>query len=221
MKSIRVISWVLCAAPIALAANGGANPAMRLAADRATSDNRGSSGSGAGLRAQRGNLSDADLKLIQEWMAQHCRNRLSAFARLSPNEQQQGLQLVLQHYRQIQQVNFAPLRKAMIEQVEAEDLVFGAQIQARQAKGDPEKLAVARDNLHIAVEALVKAEINQRQVRIDRLQKEIDDLTRDQDKVVSRMVLNKLRQAGVGRGESRLASPPPPATEESPPDDVH
>jgi len=217
MNAIRYVSLAVCGAVLVLAA---ARPAA-LPSTAAREDQQSSSDTGAARPKDTG--SDIQWEQIQDWVKQFCPNRLRFLESLNfrPAQKMRARQLIIDRYRQIQQIRDESLRRAMQAQVSAEDRVFGAQIEFRQARARNDKAGLEHAKVHLqaAVVDLVDAEVRQRQVRIERLQNEIQNLRQN----TKQTFLAKIQQAGGmgpgNRATEDAAPPPPDRGGANPPDD--
>ena len=213
MKTMRLIAWVLSAAPLAMAAEGTRPHPGRVDFTRPV-----------GPRASRDTqpVDDQEWEQIKDWMRQNSPNRLNFIEyRMDGNEQQKqrARQLVAMKYRQLKSIPFKKLRDAMEAVAKAQDQVFGAQLQVRDARRDRDEGSekAAQEKLHQAVEALIDSQIAERQVRIDRLKGEIESLKKHKADVANnwyKRFLNRLDGAPAGR------QPAGHPTENASPDDA-
>jgi hypothetical protein len=120
---------------------------------------------------------------------------------------EQAKQLVANQYRDINRILDPTLKKARLNEIAAQDELFGAQVKfnaARRSGLRGPKLDEARGAVQTAVEHVFDAQIADRQARINRLQSEIDQLTKNKATTVARWT----RQA-INEGRSAVNAAPP------------
>ena len=221
MKALRLVIWLLCAAPMVAAADGQ-SPRARGRID---------------LRSQerpRFDLyqppDDDEWEQIKGWMKTNCPNRYNVVTRLENNRREQfaaAQRLVTQTYRRIQMARMQSpeLADAITARAAAEDHVFGAQIALRKALRGNGSEPEARDRLHASIEKLFEAELAIKKTRLKRLEQEVKaqkDLLEDQqsrhDQLVEQWFNNRINQIRPGLGETRDLNAAPLETQAAPAD---
>ena len=207
MKTTRVIAWVLCAAPLAVASDRQRPQFGRQGFNR-TADARDSRGWQP--------VSEQEWEKVRPWAEQNCKNRLNFIDRMGDSAQQErAKRLIVNRYHQIQLIPFASVRQVVEKQVQVQDRIFGAQIALRFARrtNDQAEEEKAKADLKSAVQELYNVQIEDKKVRIKRLTAELDRLT-NHPELAEQWYKNMLRQVdgGVpadapGRRSTQNASP--------------
>lgn len=194
MKSIYPIVGV-CAA-ILLVAGSPQNDRRELAAPQ------GFPGQGrAALQQQRGNEpSENEWQQIVDWMQVHCPNQIDFYLHKLENRPVQQAAVkkrIVELYRQINAVrNDNLLKQAMVGHAEAQDKVFGASIDLREAwQNDRQRFPLAQQNLRAATEQLIDSEIAVKQARVTRLQNELADMAKRRTQIVAERFKQQLKLA--------------------------
>lgn len=180
MKLRRVVAWLLCSAPMVLAADSSAPPGSTRPDTAARQAEVGSNDETASSPAQ-----DREWQRVERWMQEHCPHRV-AFLELMPlpSRREQARRMMIDRYNQIQRVQFPPLREAFIQELEAQDQIFGAQLAMRRAmrRRDPAMQSTADADLRAAVGRLFDAQQARRRARIDQLAQESKRITDEMER---------------------------------------
>jgi hypothetical protein len=156
---------------------------------------------------------DAKWEQVQAWMLQHCPHRMQFLQRMPANPRLSTARaMMIRRYYQIQRVPYPPMRRAMINELEAQDQIFGAQLALRVARRNhnPMGEAKAEAELHAAVTRLFDGQLEIKRVQVRRHQDEIDRLTRaleDQEKHRDQLVDNWFRNMR-NRADNAAGGPP-------------
>lgn len=177
MKLSRVVAWMLCGTPLLMAAD---SPLARRT-QRPDPPPRISSPKPADGDADAATGDETKWEQVQVWMARHCPNRMQFLERrMSINPRlEQARKLMIRRYDQIQNVRYAPMQNALINELEAQDQIFGGQIELRRSRGDRAAEAKAEADLHAAVTRLFDGRLAIKRIQIKRHQDEIDRLSRE------------------------------------------
>lgn len=199
MKVIRLAMLGLCVLVLAFAGRAlTVHSAKPVADGKAAPSGRDAQG-----------VSDREWVEILRWMRKYRHNQAAVFDNMPDGSQKEQVkQLVANQYREIQRIPFDQLQKARLNEITAQDELFGAQLRfhaARRNSGRGAKLDEARGAVHTAVEHVFDAQIAEKQVRIDRLQAEIKLLENNKSTTVDRWARQAMNE---GRGTMN-ASPRP------------
>lgn len=179
VKVIRVFAWVLCAAPLLMAADG------RRPHVAAPSDDSQAAHSRAPDEDSAQSAFEKQWKQAEGWMRDHCPNRYRFVQTLRNGGplQEQARKQMIERYNQIQKLPYKPMRDAMTAEFEAQDQVFGAQWDLRQSRRRSDSLlqTKAESDLRAAVTHLFDSQQNIKRVQIKRHQDEIDRLKGEVD----------------------------------------
>ena len=213
MKTIYPIAGV-CAV-ILLVAGSPQNDRRELAAPQ------GFPGQGrAALQQQRGNEpSENEWQQIVDWMQIHCPNQIDFYLHKLENRPVQQTAVkkrIVELYRQINAVrNDNLLKEAMIHHAEAQDKLFGASIDVREAwQSNRQRLQLAKQNLKAATEQLIDSEIEVKQARVAKLENELADIAKRKQQLVIERFNQQVRLAqnpGPGpraTGDADAITPP-------------
>lgn len=216
MKTTRLIAWVLCAAPLALAAEGQRPLFGRQGLNRSADARDFRSGQP---------LTDEEWEQVRPWAEQHCQNRLAFIYKMGNDVQRErAKRLIYNRYHQIMNIPSAKVREVVEEQVKIQDKIFGAQIALRVAHGahNSQQEKNAQATLKEAVKELVQAQIRDKQVRIERLTAELKRLTENQDRLADQWYRNMIgRVNGVAQGNAADRTTESAAPDDSQPSDGH
>lgn len=153
-------------------------------------------------------VTDKEWVEILPWVRQVRPNQAAVLDNMSEGPQkEQAKQLVANQYREIKRIAYPQLQKARVDEIKAQDELFGAQVKFRVARRNGArggKLDEARGAVQTAVEHLFDSQIAERQVRIDRLQTEITQLEKNKATTVQRWTRQAINE---GRGAAN-ATPP-------------
>ena len=215
MKPNRVVAWVLCAAPMVLAADshvGRPSSPGEVAPETRSAPAEPTDGSPSQAAEER------QWQQVESWMKEHCPNRMSFLQKMpAAHLQFQARRRMIEGYMQIQRVQYPTLRQALIAQLEAQDQIFGAQVEMRQAtrRGDPALQSKADADLRTAIGHLFDAQQARRHARLQQLKEETkrvgDELER-QDRLHDQLIENwfnnmKSNAARMPGGRPQNASP--------------
>ena len=129
-------------------------------------------------------------------------------------------ELILKQYRQIANTKERDMHELAVAQAQIQDQVFGAQLQYRAAKArnDQRGMLEAKQALTRIEDQQVDIQIALRRLRIQKLQKDIDDFNKKRQTFVDNWTKDELKRATNGEfddGASRSAAidepPSPPA----------
>jgi hypothetical protein len=207
MKLFRLLAWGLCLGVLAFASE----PMRPHAAAR---PNLQKELEGKGVHGQKDNqpVTAEEWVQVQAWMmANNCHKRLDFCNRMSENAQKEHAKLLIaQQYRQIQRTKDKALQNAMIQEAQAQDMIFGAQLKLREARHeahDKPQREQARKEIHDAVGHLIDAQA-------DRFQAESQHLRNNKPALIEEWSRGMIKSAGgavTGDGsdgtESENASP--------------
>jgi hypothetical protein len=211
MRLIRVVIWGVCLVPLALGGQGadwhaGAPKSEKL---------KGTDGKGSHGQI----VTDEEWQRVREFMAVNCPNRLRFFDLMNDSHAQKGVakRLIVNEYRQIERTKDKPLQDAMIREAQAQDKIFGAQIELRMARHEKEKQPAreqAKSKIRDAVGNLLDA-------RVDRLRLESEHLRTNRSSLIKEWTDSMVHSAnpagaGVGSEEPVNSSPSSGAEADSP-----
>ena len=145
----------------------------------------GAVGPGASGAGDGGDLADlpdgAEWQQISTFMIDHSPRRWAFYNRLPDGGRQHGMMRVatraFRNYQKAQHDD-PKLAAVMIQSIEAQDAVFGLVMDIRVARrsGDTDKAKALAADLPTKVGTLVDVSFKERQLRVDQLQKTLDDL---------------------------------------------
>jgi len=155
-------------------------------------------------------------------MQANCPNRMNFVATQLQNRPIQfdhARELILKQYRQITGTKEEAIFKLAVSQAQIQDKVFGAQLQYRAAKArnDQRGMLDAKTALRAAEELQVDVQIALRRVRIQKIQKEIEDFSKKRQSFVDNWTSDELKRAATGEfddgsrrsGQAAVEEPPP------------
>jgi hypothetical protein len=163
MKLVRLSSWGIVLVLLAFLAVGS-QPHTAKNPDRALEARP------APAKADAEPVSAEEWKKIGEWLDQRkCALRWKFVDNLPEGRTKEtAKQLIAARYRQIDRLKDGPFKTALIDQVRAQDEIFGLQIKYHRAPKSGEALTAMRE----AVGRLIDAEIAEKNARVSRLQTE-------------------------------------------------
>ena len=212
VKLTRVVAWALCAAPLLMAADARRpRAAAPNESDSPPADSRLSDDDSAKSAFEK------QWAQAQGWMQEHCPRRYHFVEtlRAGGSFQQQARRQMIDGYNRIQKIPYVPMREAMTVEFEAQDQVFGAQWELRQARrrSDASLQNKADADLRVAVSHLFDAQQNMKRVQlkrhqdeIKRLQSELELQERRRTQVVDNWYRNMKNRADTATG----GTPPGP-----------
>jgi len=125
---------------------------------------------------------------IEGWMKVNCPNRLNVLGKLgdAQGQKEHAKQLMAEQYRQIKRTSYKPLQDALVQQAQAQDLIFEAQLKLREARREKESPAkqIAKLQLKAAVGKLFDAEVQEKSARVGHLELEIDHMRKNRTTMV-------------------------------------
>lgn len=213
MKAKRVVAWVLCAAPLVL----GADSQVRPGAPADPAPETRSIPSEPADESPSEAAESRQWQQVEGWMREHCPNRLR-FVQDRPRApfQSQARRRMIEGYNQIQRVQYPPLHAALVAQLEAQDQIFGAQVELRHATRvrDSAGQSKAEAELRAAVVHLFDAQQARRRARLQQLKEETkrvgDEFERqngNRDQIIENWFNNMKGTARVPGGRPQNASP--------------
>lgn len=209
MKIVRLVVWLLCAAPLVAAADGPASaPGPRAdGAGRMPAARRPPV-----FRPQVEPVSPDEWNQIKDWMKIHCPNRYVFASKKSVGDP--ITQLIAERYRLISRTQFTPLHDALLAQTEAQDKIFGDSLRLRKPVNSSERKA-AEDSLRQHIHELFIANMDEKKARIERLTQELSRLnqqldrqTANQAKIETRMLNTTLAQVRGNRVNATTSAAP-------------
>lgn len=189
MKLKRVVAWLLCGAPLVLAADSPA-PQFPAHTDADTRSVQAASADDSDSTTPQ----EREWERVESWMKEHCPNRVRFLHLIRvASRQDQARKMMIERYNQIQRVQFKPLREALIRELEAQDQIFGAQIEMRQAgrRRDTTLQSTADADLRTGIDRLFDAQQARRRARLQQLKEEtkrIGDEVERQDRLRNQLV---------------------------------
>jgi hypothetical protein len=202
MKIVRLVAWVLCAAPLVAAADG---PASAPGA-RADGTTRMPAARKPPIsRPHVEPVSKDEWTQILDWMKIHCPNRY-VFANRS-GVAEPIKQLIAERYRLISRTQYKPLHDALLAQTEAQDKIFGDGIRLRKPGNSSERKA-AEDSLRQDIHELFVANIDEKKARIERLTQEVNRQTKNEAKIETRWFNSTLAQVRGNRVNATTSAAP-------------
>ena len=127
MRLLRAIAVGMCAVPLAFANDGPRSPVVEQSGAPRQLGARGPH-EGPAITAE-------EWSEIEAWMKINCPNRIGFVERMADGQGQKdhAKLLMAEQYRQIKRTNYKPLQDALVQQAQAQDLIFGAQVKLREA----------------------------------------------------------------------------------------
>ena len=203
--TIRSAAWILCIAPLfALGQDAGRGSDTRHEGSPPPEVRNG--------RPPHGNFArhEHEWAEVQSWMEKHSRNRLNFLQHMPEGRAQRAKQIAIEKYEQIVRAQFPALQVAMTREVEAEDGVFGAMIELKQARTAKDAKAEnnAKAKVKGQVQSLFTARLAEKKARIERLQKEVEFQQKNETQLVTRWTEKMLERVdGKAGPDSAEASP--------------
>jgi len=221
MKTIDTAACLLCAGAILFA--GAAFHSPMAAAQTVQGQSQSQSDKVRKLQSQPPKI-DLDWKAAVEFMQANCPNRMNFVINQlqdkRPIQFDHARELILKQYRQIANTKERDMHELAVAQAQIQDQVFGAQLQYRAAKArnDQRGMLEAKQALTRIEDQQVDIQIALRRLRIQKLQKDIDDFNKKRQTFVDNWTKDELKRATNGEfddGASRSAAidepPSPPA----------
>jgi hypothetical protein len=171
MTPIRLIALGLCVAVLAFA---GATARHEPGAPHA---NLQKELEGKGSHSQKDNqpVTAEEWVQIEAWMKVNCPNRLAFMSRMgdAQGQKEQAKLLIAGRFRQIQRSKDKGVQNALIQEAQAQDLIFGAQLKLREARREREKpqREQAKAEIRLAVGRLIDAQAERFQAESEHLRK--------------------------------------------------
>ena len=202
MRWIRLVALLICAVPLALVTSGPLHP------QAAARPNLGEREPGIGRDGAP--YTSEEWNKVSMWMSVNCPNRLKFIDHMENGSMKEhAKQLIVERYRQIEHTAYKPLADAFLNEAQAQDQIFGAQIRlrdARRGKEVPERVA-ARADLRKAVNKLIDAELQEKGARITHLQGEIEHLQKNRNTLVEEWSKGMMRRVGLSGDGSTPTTP--------------
>jgi hypothetical protein len=129
----------------------------------------------------------------------NCPNRIGFVERMADGQGQKdhAKLLMAEQYRQIKRTNYKPLQDALVQQAQAQDLIFGAQVKLREAHRGTLQHEVARKEVRNAVGKLFDAEVMERSAKVGRLEAEIDHMRKNRTTLVEEWTKGVINRAAA------------------------
>jgi hypothetical protein len=215
MKLVKLSSWGIVLVLLAFLAVGS-RPHAAKNPDKALD------GRPAPSKADAGPVGDEEWKRIGDWLAERkCALRWKFVDNLPAGPTKEtAKQLIAARYRQIDRLKDGPFKAALIDQVRAQDEIFGLQIKYHRAPKSGEALAAMKE----AVGRLIDAEVAEKYARANRLQTEATEWKQKKSQPafmnnLAQRYLNRENPRGVhSPGETGSPGSDVPETESSSPE---
>ena len=170
-------------------------------------------GARAFLHGDSQSVSPEEWSEIEAWMKVNCPNRVNFLGQLGEGQgmKEHAKQLMADQYRQIKHTTYKPLQDALVQQAQAQDLIFGAQVKLREARREHEKPQrdAAKATLRTAVGKLFDAAVQERSARVGRLELEIDNMRKNRTSLIDEWTRGMISKAGVSVPGSGSTVPDP------------
>lgn len=195
MKLVRLSSWGMCAVVLAFFVTASTPPRGTQSVARPL-DGR--------PNASTQPVAHDEWARIGEWMrANHCAVRYESVDHLPDSPVKEHLELLIaERFHMIERVKDSDIRKALIEQVQAQDRIFALQIAYRRNRKGAKPIAEMKS----AVQDLLHAEAAERNARAARLRSEADQL---QAKANDPTFITHVAQAYINTADKARALRPP------------
>ena len=188
MRLIRLAAWGMCIGVLAFASGSvkrelGARPNLQKELE------------GKGPHPQRDNqpVTSEEWNQVEGWMRVNCPHRLAFLSRMgdAQGKKEQAKLLIAERYRQIQRAKDKTLQNALVQETQAQDMIFGAQIKLREARREKEKpqREQAKTEIRLAVGHLIDAQA-------ERLAAESEQLRKNKPALIEEWSRGMIRSAG-------------------------
>lgn len=198
MKVIRLAMLGLCVLVLAFAGRGLMPHTAKPVAD----------GKAAPAAREVQGVPEKEWVEVLPWMRKHRPNQAAVLDNMPEGQQkEQAKQLVANQYHEINRILDPKLQAARLNEIAAQDELFGAQLKfraARRAGLRGAKLDEARGAVQTAVEHMFDSQIAEKEVRIDRLQAEIKQLENNKSTTIARWTRQAINE---GRGAVNASAP--------------
>jgi hypothetical protein len=138
------------------------------------------------------------VETILPWMRKVRPNQANVLDNMPEGSQKEkARQLVAEQYRDLMRIGNGAMQKARLDEIKAQDDLFGAQIKFRAARRSGlrgPKLEEARVQVQVAVERVFDALIAKKKVQLDRIQSEINGLEKNRATYVANWTRGAINQ---------------------------